>query len=71
MKSKPIKKQTMKTKSKAEKLRSLLLAGKKVSQNTVKFNNSNCLSAQMSVFRREGLNVVCTDGKYILGKKRK
>lgn len=61
----------MKKQSKAEKLRSLLLAGKKVSQNSVKFSNRNCLSAQMSVFRREGLNVVCEGGKYTLGKKRK
>ncbi len=61
----------MKTKSKAEKLRSLLVAGKKVSQNTVKFNNPNCLSAQMSVFRREGMNVICHEGRYLLGKKRK
>lgn len=62
----------MKTKSKAEKLRSLLVAGKKVSQNTVKFNNPNCLSAQMSVFRkREGMNVIFKDGRYLLGKKRK
>lgn len=61
----------MKKQSNAEKLRKLLLAGKKVSQKSVKFNNSNCLSAQMSVFRREGMNVVFADGKYTLGKKRK
>ena len=70
MKSKPINK-TMKKQSKAEKLRSLLVAGKKVSQNTVKFNNPNCLSAQISVFRREGMNVIFQDGRYLLGKKKK
>jgi hypothetical protein len=61
----------MKKQSNAEKLRKLLLAGKKVSQKSVKFNNRNCLSAQMSVFRRKGLNVVCEGGKYSLSKKRK
>jgi hypothetical protein len=62
----------MKKQSNTQKILSLLLAGKKVSQKSVKFTNSNSLSSQISKFRTtKGMNIVCSNGLYLMATKNK
>jgi hypothetical protein len=62
----------MKKQNNTEKILSLLLAGKKVSQKSVKFTNLNSLSSQISKFRTiKGMNIVCSNGVYQMVTKKK
>lgn len=65
------KKNKVKTKSNSEGILILLKAGKKVTQKSTKFTNVHSLSAQISKFRKIGMNIICENGAYRLVIKRK